>query len=77
MIYRILLFFIGLFFTSMGIMFGVIFLSFLEVGYTFEQYIQYITQRWETLLAPIGALLMLISLFYDKLNPFKTKKQFN
>ncbi len=63
MLYRILLFLVGLAFATMGIMFTVIFISYLEPNYTFYEFYHFVIRRFETLLVPIGLILMMIACF--------------
>ena len=63
MIYRILLFILGLCLATMGIMFTVIFISYLGPSYTFDDFYNLVIKRIETLFTPLGLALMFIACF--------------
>ncbi len=63
MIYRILLFFAGLLLTTNGIMFSIINISYLQVEYSFNEYLFLLFKRFETWLIPIGIAMMIMACF--------------
>ena len=63
MIYRILLFLLGLILATIGSMFTILFVSYLEPGYTFYEFYQCVLCRLETYFIPIGITLMVLACF--------------
>ena len=63
MIYRFLLFIFGLVISTIGVLFTMINVSYLQVDYAFSEYLMLILKRFESWLIPIGLLFMLIACF--------------
>lgn len=63
MIYRILLFLLGLILATIGVMFLILFVSYLEPGYTMNEFFQCIFSHLETYFIPIGITLMVLACF--------------
>lgn len=63
MIYRILLFLLGLILATIGVMFSILFVSYLEPGYTMSEFFQCIFSHLETYFIPIGITLMVLACF--------------
>lgn len=63
MLYRILTFLVGLILATIGIMFTIIYISYLDVNYTFNEFYNNVIKHIEILYAPIGISLMLIACF--------------
>ena len=63
MIYRILLFLLGLILATIGIMFSILFVSYLEPGYTINEFFQCVFGHLETYFIPIGIILMVLACF--------------
>ncbi|CDC41287.1 unknown [Firmicutes bacterium CAG:449] len=65
MIYRILVFILGAIFLSIGLSIMIIYLSLFSLGFSFEQYINYLFSNFTFYFIPIGFLLLCLSLFFD------------
>ncbi len=63
MIFRIVLFFLGLLLCSLGLSFVIIYLNLLNMGYNFKEYVQFIISKWECLVMILGLFLIFISLY--------------
>ena len=63
MIYRILLFLLGLILATIGVMFSILFVPYLEPGYTMNEFFQCIFSHLETYFIPIGITLMVLACF--------------
>ena len=63
MIYRILLFLLGLILATIGIMFSILFVSYLEPGYTIIEFFHCVFSHLETYFIPIGITLMVLACF--------------
>ena len=71
MIYRILLYLIGLISLSLGISMMIMYLSLFSLGFTFNEYLEYMFSNYSFYLIPFGILLICLSLFFDaKWNKF-------
>ncbi len=62
MMFRILLYIIGVILTSLGLFFIIIYLNLLTMGYSFSFFVKFISRRLETWLILIGILCIAISL---------------
>ena len=62
MFFRILLFLIGFGLTTIGFMYIIVYLNLISIGYNFLEYGEFIIKRVECLNAPIGILLMILSI---------------
>ena len=60
--FRLLLYIIGVIFTSIGLFFIIIYLNLLTIGYSFIEFVQFISRRVEVWLFVIGIALIVISL---------------
>ena len=60
---RIILFLVGFGFSIIGFMYIIAYLNYLSIGYSFTNYLLFISKRIECLLAPIGLLLTSIAIF--------------
>ena len=60
---RILLFLVGFGLSVIGFMYILAYLNYLSVGYTFSDYIKLIFSKIECLLAPIGLIILSLSIF--------------
>mgnify|MGYP000274620667 FL=1 len=60
--FRLLLYIIGVIFTSIGLFFIIIYLNLLTIGYSFIEFVQFISRRVEVWLFVIGIALIGISL---------------
>jgi hypothetical protein len=63
MIFRVMLFLLGILFTSLGLSFIIIYLNLLNMGYNFSEYVHFIISKWETLIIFVGVLLIFMSLY--------------
>lgn len=61
--YRIFMYLLGLILASWGIVVSIVFLALIDIGYTFQEYIQFMGTRVETYFIFIGILLMVIAIF--------------
>ena len=62
MFIRFFLFLIGLGLTTIGFVYIICYLNLLSIGYNFFQYVNFIIRRIECLNAPIGIIIMILSL---------------
>ncbi len=58
---RIFLFFLGMFFCSVGLAFGILYLNLMTMGYSFWNMVHFIISRFECQLFFFGILLMILS----------------
>ena len=59
---RILLYIIGVILTSIGLFFIIIYLNLLTIGYSFLEFVKFISRRFEVWLLLIGIICIIISL---------------
>lgn len=62
MIRQIILFLLGIFISSISLMFIIIYLNLLKMGFTLYEYIKYILTHFECIMLIFGILLINISL---------------
>lgn len=60
---RILCFLIGFGLAIIGFMYIIMYLNYLEIGYTYLEYLELISTRFECLLAIIGILIISLVVF--------------
>lgn len=60
---RIILFLVGFGLAIIGFMYIIAYLNYLSIGYSFISYLKLIFTKIECLLAPIGLVLIIISIF--------------
>lgn len=65
MLIRILLFILGIFITSIGLMYLLIYISLFGSGINFFTYLFYFISRVEIYLLPIGLIILIISICFD------------
>lgn len=65
MIIRILLFLLGIFITSIGLMYLLIYISLFGSGINIFSYLFYFISRVEIYLVPFGLLILIISICFD------------
>ena len=63
MFFRILLLLIGFGLATIGFMYIILYLNYIEIGYSFLEYLKFILKRFECWLAIIGFILIIISIF--------------
>ncbi len=63
MIARIIFFLIGFGFSIIGFVFMISYLNLITIGYTFEEYVQFISSNIECLIGPIGLLISTLTIF--------------
>ena len=63
MLFRIFLFLIGFGLTTIGLMYIIVYINLLSIGYNFFEYVNFIIRRIECLNAIIGIVLMIISTY--------------
>lgn len=63
MLFRIFLFLIGFGLTTIGFVYIISYLNLLSIGYNFLEYVNFIIRRFECLNAPIGIIIMIISIY--------------
>ena len=64
--YRIILFVIGIYLSSIGLFFLTIYSSYLNMGYSFIEFLKLISNKIEVYLLVIGFILALIGMFVKK-----------
>lgn len=62
MLFKILTLIIGILLTGFSLTFIIIYINLLSIGYTFINYVNYISRRWECLLIIPGVLLIIYAL---------------
>ena len=60
--FKIILYFLGLIFTSLGIFFTLIYLNLIAMGYSFFEFGKFIISKLEFWFIPLGILCLFISL---------------
>ena len=65
MIYRIIIFILGVFLLSFGLSMMLIYLSLFSLGFDFNGYLEYMFSNYSFYLIPIGLFLICLSLFFD------------
>lgn len=60
--FKIILYFLGIIFLSLGIFFTIIYLNLLTMGYNFWEYVQFISKEPIVWLIILGLICLLISL---------------
>ncbi len=63
MLFRIFLFLIGFGLTTIGFVYIISYLNLLSIGYNFLEYVNFIIRRFECLNAPLGIIIMIISIY--------------
>ena len=53
---------LGIIFTSLGIFFTIIYFNLLTIGYSFLEFVQFISRKIEFWFIPLGLILLIISL---------------
>lgn len=66
LIYRILLYIVGVFLTSLGMVYITIYSSLFTMGYSIEEYVKYILKQKEVYCLPIGLLIVGFTTYFDK-----------
>lgn len=66
MLFRFLLFTLGIFLSSYALTFIIIYLNLLSMGYTFLEYVNFIIRKAECILLLFGIFLIIISMFKRK-----------
>ena len=65
MIYRFLLYLIGIFVTSTGFMFALIYSHVFSIDNNFFSALWYMLTRKELIFIPIGLMILILTLFFD------------
>lgn len=60
--FKIIIYLLGVFFTSIGIFFTIIYLNLLTLGYSFSDFVKFISRKLEFWFILIGIILIMISL---------------
>ena len=63
MLFRIFLFLIGFGLTVIGLTYIILFLNYLTIGYTFEEYVNFIIRQFECYYVLIGLIIMIFCIF--------------
>ena len=63
MLSRIFFFLIGFGLTIIGLMYIIIYLNLLSIGYNFLEYVKFISSRLECLFSVIGIIIMFFSIY--------------
>jgi hypothetical protein len=66
MLFRIFMFLVGFGLSIIGFVYIISYLNLLDVGYNFLYYVNFIIRRIECLYAPIGILIIFLSLYMPK-----------
>lgn len=66
--YRIILFLIGILLMSVGLFFLIIYLNLFTLGYSFFEFVKFISVRFECLIFLIGFLFLILALRKERLN---------
>ena len=61
MIFRIMLFLLGIILCSIGLSFTIIYLNLLNMGYNFKEYVHFIISKWECLIILVGFFFIFLS----------------
>jgi len=64
MMLRFFLFLIGFGLMVVGCVFFILYLNLLEIGYSFSEYINYVTNRIEVYYLPIGFILITLTIYW-------------
>ena len=64
--YKIILFVLGIYMASLGLFFLTVYSSLLNIGYSFKEFLVYISKRMEVYMLPIGFVLALLGMFIKK-----------
>ncbi len=67
---KIILFFLGIFLCSLGLLFSILYLNLLTLGYSFLEYVEFINMKFECLIFYIGLLMIYFSLERNIKNEF-------
>ena len=74
---KVILFILGVFLCSFGLLFDLLYLNLLSMGYSFLEYVKFIISRVECNSLPIGIIILLFLLggknIYEKILRFKRK----
>lgn len=60
--FKIIIYLLGVFFTSLGVFFTIIYLNLLTLGYSFSDFVKFISRKLEFWFILIGIILIMISL---------------
>ena len=60
--FKVLIYFLGLIFTSIGIFITIIYLNLLTMGYSFDEFVKFISRKLEFWFILIGIILIALSL---------------
>lgn len=60
--FKVLIYFLGIMFTSIGIFFTIIYLNLLTIGYSFLDFVKFISRKLEFWFILIGIALIVLSL---------------
>ncbi len=63
---RLILFLFGFGLAIIGFVYIILYLNYLSIGYSFSTYLSFIIKRVECILAPIGLMLITISVFMKR-----------
>lgn len=67
--YRVMWFTLGVLMASWGLVFNIIYLALFDLGYSFNDYWNYLVSRSEVYLLPLGFMIVLFALIW----PFAKK----
>lgn len=63
MIFKVMMFVLGVVMASIGLSFIIIYLNLLNMGYNFREYVQFIISKWECMIIFIGILIIFLSIY--------------
>lgn len=74
---KVILFILGIFLCSFGLLFDLLYLNLLSMGYSFSEYVKFIISRFECNALFIGIIILFFLLggknIYEKILRFKRK----
>ncbi len=68
MFFKIMMFFLGVFMCSLSLLFMILYLNLLSLGYKFGELVNFISKEWECYLIIPGLILIIFSLKKGKKN---------
>lgn len=63
MVFKIMMFLLGILMASIGLSFIIIYLNLLNMGYNFYEYVNFIISKWECMIIFVGVLLIFLSIY--------------
>ena len=63
MVFKIMMFLLGILMASIGLSFIIIYLNLLNMEYNFYEYVNFIISKWECMIIFVGLLLIFLSIY--------------